>query len=1364
MRLSKIVTAVLAVVAGGGLLCVSRATWWDAMPHKWTEPPLVKQAEAESLRGVTGGKAVADALARGGKALRLEPGGGFDWAFQGPHSHYRFIGIVRVEGVPETISRTPLPPVFARLTVTDPKGKVRSWRVRLGYRGVYTNSLDIYFPAYLDGTYRLRLDLEKESASPLLLDWIEVRDLFGACVKKPSKTGRRLVTDEQVARMRAESAAKGVKVWRERGLKPLAEMSAEERRALFDDIWASLPPRNALVNPGRQRPELRLTPWYRPWGLLDARGEVVYDEAAYREGRKAGRIHPDDGWGYRDEKGNQVSWLGTANYQRWSNALRTVGRLSTQYLQTGDEESGWLAAMLLAAVADKWPDLDAGVHSARVFRGAGRFTHTWRPGKLGHNFWDLGNCEAFNEAYDRLFPLIRGNRELAAMLGEHVPWVRTPDDVVTYFDVQLVQHTYDLMERGVVGSSGRIPKAKIRCATILAPSALSEKIMDGVFTRLRSDLSAYYGGLAQQIACEYNRDGSSHTNGGGYAKGQAASLFEIATLTRQYVEIGGSRRFDLMDVERFPFIRAALYFPVVYRTAGGYVPGLGDWGRPWRPREFTYGRKDDGPIYRKMYAAGYRLTGDPLFAYLLVKGYGRLDEDDALWNRMVADAAKQPRHPLLSLPPRVLPGYGLIYLEDGVRYDDFHKKAAALLRVGWGLGHGHADTLNLDLYAKGVRVAPDMGSRRNRPNPRASRQHCLVEVDGHNFGAMEVSGSAASGTGWCTQFHPVPGVQFAAGEGRSQVHPYLKRYERQVALIATEDAGAPYVFDVFRVRGGRQHTWCFHGQAIDDDGAFRINVPLSDKVDAATQAYLNGWNSTVGAAADPLTAEWRMGRKWQKSMMRGQGYSPKDPPIALRSTLFSHAGDRVMTTDADPKQPFYGCRMRFLYVQRRGGQGDELATVWPAVHQTVQGEAPLKEVRRIPLGKADDDAAPVAVAVTTRAGRRDLCYADRVGGEVRDVEGANLSGAFAYWSEDAAGGFRKMVLVGGANAGKGQVGLGLNPVEYRARIVDIDYAGRTLTLGRPWPSVLAGEHVLVRRRGPNHTSYRLLKVEGRKVTFDGSPRVYQSFLKRVDPAGFVVPEIDPPLLRADDRFYDGMHAGGADGRAPWRIERIAADERTMYLGWPHYNRWKQKISWKDLPDADGDGKRSLIMTGRDGEKVRLDITRISADGYTFDFAMPADPRYQGGGWAYVLRPLTNEDGSKQWYGLYPGYRYKVYLAGAAAPTEAALAGKAGRAELNFYDMGVGDELVLAARASLSRLDDGLYELRANAPVQVTLPAAAARVLVRPVGGAWRRVETRVLEGRTASFTLDAEALGGGILQIAASEAAAKRAPNAPEPF
>ena len=42
--------------------------------------------------------------------------------------------------------------------------------------------------------------------------------------------------------------------------------------------------------------------------------------------------------------------------------------------------------------------------------------------------------------YDRLFPLIQGNERLAKAVSRHIPWVKTPDDVIKIFDVYFVQN------------------------------------------------------------------------------------------------------------------------------------------------------------------------------------------------------------------------------------------------------------------------------------------------------------------------------------------------------------------------------------------------------------------------------------------------------------------------------------------------------------------------------------------------------------------------------------------------------------------------------------------------------------------------------------------------------------------------------------------------------------------------------------------------------------------------------------------------------------------------------------------------------------------------------------------------------------
>jgi len=386
-RRNAIAAAVLLLAASA-----SFGAWWDTMPHKWTPPPLVNEIEAEALQGVSGGGIVKDVAARGGKALAVRPGGRLTWSFEGKHSHYRLIGIVRIEGAPAEAPKEDVPSIFCRLEVTDPTGKTDFWRMRIGARGAYTNCLDFYFPAYHDGKYIMRLTVEKDSAEPLIMDWLEVRDLFGDCIRKPIKTGRRLISDEQVMQMRAAAAA-APQPRRRRGVNPL-ELPVAERQAVFDRIWASPPPRNACLSI-RNSPakwDLPLTALDQPWGFTDAgHRRMTYGIEDYRAGRRTSSPRPDDGWGYIGKDGRNASWIGVANHSRWGQLLKQVKTRTETWLKTGDAEAGWRATAFLAAVADRWCDLDHAVQGHKIYNASGRFAHTFRPGKLGHNFWDLGN-------------------------------------------------------------------------------------------------------------------------------------------------------------------------------------------------------------------------------------------------------------------------------------------------------------------------------------------------------------------------------------------------------------------------------------------------------------------------------------------------------------------------------------------------------------------------------------------------------------------------------------------------------------------------------------------------------------------------------------------------------------------------------------------------------------------------------------------------------------------------------------------------------------------------------------------------------------------------------------------------------------
>jgi hypothetical protein len=147
----------------------------------------------------------------------------------------------------------------------------------------------------------------------------------------------------------------------------------------------------------------------------------------------------------------------------------------------------------------------------------------------------------------------------------------------------------------------------------------------------------------------------------------------------------------------------------------------------------------------------------------------------------------------------------------------------------WG-GHGHADGMNLGLFAKGLDLMPDFGYppvqfggwESERANwYKSTLAHNTVTVNG----ALQPYGAAPGAT-----------TLWASGEGFSAVSasaPGLNpgvttRFERTVALVDVSDDDA-YALDIFRVAGGSDHVkfYTTHFGALSPLGGLALE-PATD--------------------------------------------------------------------------------------------------------------------------------------------------------------------------------------------------------------------------------------------------------------------------------------------------------------------------------------------------------------------------------------------------------------------------------------------------------------------------------------------------------------------------------------------------------
>ncbi len=996
--------------------------------------------------------------------------------------------------------------------------------------------------------------------------------------------------------------------------------------------------------------------------------------AALRDDPGRHRLPPERTIEQRRERADQI-WdsapplnLMTADplFRGWRGIMGAHGRggvndVALAYERTGNLEAAWDGAVMLCAIAEKYPGLD---HYYSEVSGHANFnrenTLIWgsRGGKTVYSGHEPGRLKELATAYDRLFDAIKDNQDLADYVNTRIPWVKTPADVIELLDTHILQHGMDCLNRRVMRSdpvSAFIP-------LVQGVNQVSHAMLEnGLFKRVHYNM-ADAGGLDDQVFTSFNRGGVHYVGATGYV---GPALSEIAGILGRYVAAGGDRRFDMNNPELYPHMPEAELTKQKLHAAGGFPFIIGDSMDLRRPR----------------------LPDIPSF------------------------------------PSRYVEGFGAIVLESGQTDTNPLVKRAVAIRTGIGRGHAHQDTLNLEMFAHGTRLAPDLGGRhegnlRATPNMRINRMHNLVEIDERNF-ENSFPGSTVSATGWPTALAALPGSHYAAAAARATSHPEVSLYHRATAMI-DGDTGPEhadvYLFDVFRVAGGRVHTYCFHGAPTADENRLDTNVSLEPASSDTAMAYMAARpeaSRQEGRAGDYLRATWELDEDMRRHYQRD--FFKPDQPVGLTLHLFGRENDHVMVGSA--QSDAYPVAMPYLHVQ--GRQADEgRVSVYPALYEAWSGQPFMGAQRELKVEPADPDDARrgVALEVEMDNDRRDLLFASRRPEIIHQVEGGlRVNGEYALLSEDAQG-LRLLHLVGGTEIERDDIRVSAERGVHTARITAADWRNHGLTLSDPMPEGLL-DGALARIGNERHWSaFELDRVSGTNARVLRTPRYYQSNIEFVDAENrLVATELEPMVYGSDTRHADGTTVTNEDHDRYWKAT-LEPRERWMYLGWPGTElSYPDTVEWDDVPDADGDGRRTLRLltderdtraTGVTAGDVLLEmeVTRVDPENNLFYFRMPENPEYQAGGWQFVRREIVNEDGSKRWLASYPGTTFSWLLEGNEPVADALFtADDHGNRKLYAYHFGPDDIFEVPTFVHVARVEPGVYAVRANVPCIVSLP-------------------------------------------------------------
>ena len=1107
-------------------------------------------------------------------------------------------------------------PVFLRMKINDGRdGAENNYRISAGYVDEFYNVGTFYFHALTKRNYQAEVAVDTGSQTALLVHDISLDDVLAGTVRRAIKTKRTLSeeppkNEEDAA---GEPAAPGKLSEGELArVNALPKLTPEERLARDEALWNWLPALNtpaAWVAAKWAPAELgvadktleQITAEHGAWESAGGEGTANLTplglsrdpkmQNAFLVNTKLGleytlddlraRKPLPDPFPYKDEggglffpdpsdpaKGRIFCPIATEVQRRYRKAGGSPQNWIDIWKETGNEDFARDAAVYLARFAYQYPTLEQGnlLDSLTVIPQYQNRDYACRM-RDGYAGWlpHYPNYMRLPEAYDQLFDYIKGNEELAKSIGRFVPWVKTSQDVIELFDVYLVQTMAKRILRFHYLSD---VTAITDMATLLGDNSVTDPWMEWQFARtfvypLRP------AGLQDLVITAPDREGAKTTGSTYYSQGDGAGFMIAAS--RPYIRGGGNPAFDLSNPEKYPKPLNQAYWQLNTIIAGGDFARIGDVGGPDKSPGFTMGKQ-----FEHHARQGWEISGDPRFAWILANVFQRKDETADEWKKIQTAAATVKRAPWLDLPSRHVDNW-FAALETGHEHDDPRFRRAAYLRLGNGIGHEHADALDLQIVAQGVPMTIDGGQRSgySKPNDRYSRVHNTVEVDGGGeYGLFSY--------GWPRSLTDVAGARYVRG-ATSELPKGAKFFERQIALIDVDEGkgsepvpadkqGArvqlasgiepanSYVVDFFRVSGGELHTYAFHGPVNDD---FQWNArdvkPVGHmkpegKKFATDAEYLAIFESSpeskaAGDSPEIFEATWRYLRAdptapkgsiavGSENQMLGANFDPAAPRKFTRLSLFD-AGD-LRALKADLVASFANLSYDFTnaLLQRRG---QKLESVFTALIEPYSGEPFITAKRMLAIADNEKDAKrAAAIEVETRNGHHDVIFSDGRPEKTRIIAATagplEAAAEFAFYSTDANG-LRLATLTGGTRLKGPDVRLSLPEAEITATITKVDYVKKTFWTDRPFPVQAAGGIVEILPPG-RPTSFTIESVvpdgEGSRVTLTRRADFYRSPFTRVvaDP-----PEVDGYLdMPATFPKAAGMTLSNDDATKTWRVK------------------------------------------------------------------------------------------------------------------------------------------------------------------------------------------------------------------------------------
>jgi len=505
---------------------------------------------------------------------------------------------------------------------------------------------------------------------------------------------------------------------------------------------------------------------FQPWNTEGLKGEPARTPEPLDYG--LGWLNPEDGRRYYFVP-YYIFW------QRWRrDILSGLLALSQAYLVSDEPAYAHKCALMLAKIGSMYERFNYGEQCYHE-------GHFHINGRISDYIWSTGDDSIIALAYDAIYPALAQDEALAHFLRQQ--GLKDARDII---ERMLFVMARDIMSGFVAGNMGMHQKTLAQIAIVLD----NRHPQRGPTTQQMAEWLMHGGGRLEDLLWNgFHREGMGAEAAPGYSIGWGSYFYEVADLLPR---LG-------LDIWRHPKLRKMADIGPNLIVAGQFCPSIGDSGSS----------TGSGPVGLSPALQGraFRHYKDPIFARWLEKiGASSHSLFESYFEEAKYNQALSTAPPLPELRTRDLGGYGLAILEAGT---GSQRRGLSLYYGDASGGHGHADRLNIEMFALGHVVLPDDGYPTPFIRPhfyewrRANTfRHYCVMID-----------ELPQLTYWRGYLHALAStaeIQFVEASAEAAYPDIASMYRRTCALIDLSPASS-YLLDIWRVRGGSQHDWSFHG-------------------------------------------------------------------------------------------------------------------------------------------------------------------------------------------------------------------------------------------------------------------------------------------------------------------------------------------------------------------------------------------------------------------------------------------------------------------------------------------------------------------------------------------------------------------------